>query len=171
MIYRSNTDNIKVSIICNFVSDWHNMGFDKIFANHRKRETIEARYLIFYLIRRYTKLSYSDIGKVSKAFHIERNYNHATVLHACNRVQDRVSIEKMYRYQVHMYCTQIETSFAKKNEIASAENYPELLSELLSALNDRQESKEIMALAMYLRKLRYESSFTDTQENTSMEMV
>ena len=171
MIYRSNTDNIKVSIICNFVSDWHNMGFDKIFANHRKRETIEARYLIFYLMRKYTKLSYSDIGEISNAFHINRKYNHATVLHAFNRVRDRVCVEKMYRYQVHMYCTQIETAFEKKNEIQSAENYPELLSDLLSFLNEKQESKEVEALGMYLRKLRYESSFTDTQENNSMEMV
>lgn len=171
MIYRSNLDNIKVSIICNFVSDWHDMGFDKIFANHRKRESIEARYLIFYFIRRYTKLSYSDIGEVSNAFDIKRKYNHATVLHACNRIQDRVDIEKMFRYQIHMYSTQIESSFDKKSEISAYEDYPQVLSELLSCLNDRKELKEVNLLAMYLRKIRDESSITDTQKNTSMEMV
>tara|TARA_B110000483_G_C18204350_1_gene546856 strand:+ start:518 stop:1033 length:516 start_codon:yes stop_codon:yes gene_type:complete len=171
MIYHSSIDNLKVSIICNKVSDWNSMSFDKIFANNRKREAVESRYLIFYFMKRHTNLSFDAVGRVGKACGINKEYNHATVMHACKWVRDRVSVEKMFRFQIEKYNTQIENSLHQNVELDDMQKYPEYLNELIQCLNERKEHKEIILIAMYLRKLRDESSTVNTQKNPRMEMV
>jgi hypothetical protein len=171
MIYHSSKDNLKVSIICNFVSDWHNMDAEKIFANHRKRESVEARHLLFYLIRKNTRLSFQDIGLLPHVFGINRSYNHATVLHGYNRVRDRIDVERLFRFQMKIYNDQIESTMKKNVKIQDQDKYPEHLSELMQCLNEKKEHREVALLAMYLRKIRDESAVINPQEDFTMEMV
>mgnify|MGYP006102351341 CR=1 FL=1 len=102
---------------------------------------------------------------------INKEYNHATVMHACKWVRDRVSVEKMFRFQIEKYNTQIENSLHQNVELDDMQKYPEYLNELIQCLNERKEHKEIILIAMYLRKLRDESSTVNTQKNPRMEMV
>ena len=147
------------------------MGFDRIFARNRKRESVEARYLIFYFVKRYTKLSYQNIGEIARCFDIDRVYDHATIMHACKWVSDRKDVDKMFRFQIGRYNQQIQNSLHKSSELDNCQNYPEYLNELVYCLNERKEQKEVKLMAMYLRKIRDESSTTHTQENIRMEMV
>jgi len=147
------------------------MDTEKIFANHRKREVVEVRQLLFYLIRKHCKLSLHAIGLLPQCFGIDKSYNHATVLHGCNRIQDRVDVERLFRYQVKMYNDQIESAMMKDVKLQDKEKYPEHLSELMQCLNEKKEHREVALLAMYLRKIRDESAVINPQEDFTMEMV
>ena len=64
-----------------------------LFSKSRKREIADSRQLIMSLAKKYTKLSYTIIGA-------KLNRNHATVLHACKMVEERLSVDKDFRQAV-----------------------------------------------------------------------
>ncbi len=65
-----------------------------VASKSRKQPLVQARQLAMYLCHKYTDLSYSQIG---------RNIggrDHSTVLHACNQISRRLSVEKDFRREV-----------------------------------------------------------------------
>ena len=57
----------------------------------RNRELVVIRQLIFYFLRKYTKLSYAQIGKIY-------NKNHATVIYACSLITDLLKNDKLINH-------------------------------------------------------------------------
>lgn len=64
-----------------------NIDSDLLYGKSRKREISDTRQIVMYLAKKYTKLSSTTIGL--KLFR-----NHATVLHACKTIEERITIDK-----------------------------------------------------------------------------
>ncbi len=82
---------ITVQKIQDTVSDYFNVKKELIQSASRKREIVQARHVTMYFIKKYTELSLSQIGSQVG------NRNHATVLHACNTVQNYSDVDKGFR--------------------------------------------------------------------------
>ncbi len=60
----------------------------------RKRDIVQARQLAMYLSQKYTGLPSAQIGRrIGKR-------DHSTVLHACNQIEKRISIDMNFRQEV-----------------------------------------------------------------------
>lgn len=70
----------------------------------RKHEVVEVRQLAMYFAQKYTKMPTSRIGK------LVGGRDHATVIHSCNRVADRLKVDKDFQEEI----MSIENSFRLK---------------------------------------------------------
>lgn len=80
-------------VIAETVASYYNLDTDAIFGKSRKREISDARQLVMYLAKNKTQLSSTNIG-------LRMARNHATVLHACKQVEQRLGIERKFRDEV-----------------------------------------------------------------------
>ena len=76
------------------VCDYFKLSVEAISTKSRKLEVVQARQVAMYFSKRLTKNSLSAIG----------NYigqrDHATVLHACKKVEDLIETDKFFRQNV-----------------------------------------------------------------------
>ena len=86
-----------VELIQKSVSDFFGLRHNDIFKNTRKTEIITARQFFYYMCRKHTKRSLSEIGKIPGDLGF-REYDHATVLHAENKVSGFMDIYPEYRF-------------------------------------------------------------------------
>lgn len=86
-----------VELIQKSVSNFFGLRYNDIFRNTRKREIITARQFFYYMCRKHTKISLADIGKIPGEWGF-RKYDHATVLHAENKVSGFMDIYPEYRF-------------------------------------------------------------------------
>ena len=75
------------------VADFYNMPTDLIYGKSRKREISDARQLVMYLAKKEAQMSSTSIGA-------KLDRTHATVLHACIQIEQRMSIEKDFSREV-----------------------------------------------------------------------
>lgn len=76
------------------VADMLSIDIELIKSKSRKRDVVQARQLIMYFSKKFTKNSLASIGaKIGKR-------NHATVLYACRTVEDLIETNKEFR-KVH----------------------------------------------------------------------
>lgn len=88
-----NRRQINFEMITQQVTDYYNIDVDSIFTSSRKRDISDARQLVMYLAKKHTKLPLKGIGtRLSRT--------HATVLHACKIVEDRMLTDKQLRDDV-----------------------------------------------------------------------
>lgn len=66
----------------------------ELASKSRKQNIVQARQIAMYLCHKYTEMSYSQIGRQFGG------RDHSTVLHSCNQVARRMSIDKSYRHEV-----------------------------------------------------------------------
>ena len=86
---------LSFELIAETVSRFYNIDQALLYGKTRKREISDARQLVMYLTKKTTQLSSTNIGmKLSR--------DHATVLHACKQIEQRLSIEKKFRHEVEM---------------------------------------------------------------------
>lgn len=86
---------LSFELIAETVSRFYNIDEQLLYGKSRKREISDARQLVMYLTKKKTQLSSTNIGmKLSR--------DHATVLHACKQIEQRLSIEKKFRHEVEM---------------------------------------------------------------------
>lgn len=88
--------------ITEVVSEHYGIDSDLLYGKSRKREISDARQVVMYLAKKYTKFSSTSIG-------LKLSRNHATVLHACKTIEERVSIEKSLQTDLE----KIENEFKK----------------------------------------------------------
>ncbi len=82
---------ITIQSIQKLVCDYYRLEANDIQTKSRKREVVQARQIAMYLSRKYTKNSLSSIGEqIGKR-------DHATVLYACNAVNDLLKYDKSFR--------------------------------------------------------------------------
>lgn len=84
---RISKKQITFELIVEVVSSFYTMDSDLLYTKSRKREISDARQLVMYLAKKHTTLSLSNIG--SRLLR-----NHATVLHSCKTITDRLSTDK-----------------------------------------------------------------------------
>ena len=75
--------------IAETVANYCNIDTSLLYGKSRKREISDARQLLMYFAKKETQLSSTNIG-------MRLNRNHATVLHACKQVEQRISVEKSF---------------------------------------------------------------------------
>ena len=89
-----NNEPISTDRILEKVCRYYHITNKEVFSASRKHGIVQARQVSMYLTQKYTNLSSSQIGlKIGKR-------DHSTVLHACNLVEKRISVEKDFRAEV-----------------------------------------------------------------------
>ena len=78
---------INVEMITEAVASHYNICPDLLFTKSRKREVSDARQIVMYLAKKIGKMPLTTIGHK-----IDRT--HATVIYACNTIEDRIATEK-----------------------------------------------------------------------------
>ncbi len=84
---KTNKKQITFELIVETVSAYFNIDSDSIYGKSRKREISDARQVVMYLAKEMTQLSSTNIG-------MRLSRDHATVLHSCRIVKERISIDK-----------------------------------------------------------------------------
>ena len=79
--------------IAETVADYYNLPTDVLYGKSRKREISDARQLVMYLAKKEAQMSSTSIGA-------KLDRTHATVLHACIQIEQRMSIEKDFSREV-----------------------------------------------------------------------
>jgi len=82
---------VSVDLIKKIVSDYYKVSVNLINSTTRKREVVQARQLVMYFAKKYTKGSLENIGANCG------NKDHATVLYACKTVNNLLDTDKAYR--------------------------------------------------------------------------
>jgi len=80
-------------LIAETVADYYNLPTEVIYGKSRKREISDARQLVMYLAKKEAQMSSPSIGA-------KLDRTHATVLHACIQIEQRMSIEKDFSREV-----------------------------------------------------------------------
>lgn len=84
---------VNFELIAEHVSSYYGIKSDMLFTKSRKREISDARQMIMYLAKKLTNMSLKAIGA-----RIDRT--HATVIYACNSIEERLTLEKQLRDDV-----------------------------------------------------------------------
>lgn len=88
-----NKRQINFEMITQEVCSYYQIDPDQIFTKTRKREISDARQMIMYLSKKLAKMPLTAIGtRLSRT--------HATVLHACNNIDERLAFEKQLQADV-----------------------------------------------------------------------
>lgn len=88
-----NKRQINFEMITQEVCSYYQIDADLIFTKTRKREISDARQMIMYFSKKLAKMPLTAIGtRLSRT--------HATVLHACNNIDERLSFEKQLQEDV-----------------------------------------------------------------------
>lgn len=82
-----NRRKVNFEMITEAVAAHYNISPDLLFTKTRKREVSDARQIVMYLAKKLAKMPLTTIGHK-----IDRT--HATVIYACNNIEDRLATEK-----------------------------------------------------------------------------
>ncbi len=99
-------DNKPLTIddIIESVCGYFNVSVEEVNGKSRKRNLVVARQVSMYLAQKHTKMPASRIGKLIAG------RDHSTVLHSCEKVEERMKIDKLFYEEV----TKIENTFKLK---------------------------------------------------------
>ena len=84
------------------VCSHYNIDTESLYSKSRKREISDARQVVMFLTKKLTKLPSTTIG-------VKLSRNHATVLHACKTIDERLTIDKTLQSDI----AKIENEFKK----------------------------------------------------------
>ncbi len=76
--------------IVDVVADFYNINTDDLYGKSRKREISDARQVLMYFAKVEAQMSSTNIG-------LRLSRNHATVLHACKQIEERMSVDENLR--------------------------------------------------------------------------
>ena len=85
---------VTVDVILDKGCEYFNVKQEDIFTSSRKQNIVQVRQIAMYLAQKYTKLSSARIGTLIG------KRNHATVLHSCKMVEDRIHVDKTFKGKV-----------------------------------------------------------------------
>ena len=88
-----NPRQMTLETIAETVAEHYKLSTDLIYGKSRKREISDARQLVMYLAKKEAQMSSTSIGA-------KLDRTHATVLHACIQIEQRMSIEKDFSREV-----------------------------------------------------------------------
>jgi len=82
---------VNIDYIQKIICDYFNINIDTLNSKTRKREIVQARQLVMYFAKEYTKSSLAMIGTHCG------NKDHATVLHAVRTINNLLETDKQFR--------------------------------------------------------------------------
>ena len=85
---------VTIEHIAETVCSHYNIDVDLLYGKSRKREISDARQVVMYLAKKLTQLSSTNIG-------LRLSRNHATVLHACKTIEERLTVDKELRDDIN----------------------------------------------------------------------
>lgn len=86
---------ITFDLIVETVCAHYNIDSELMFGKSRKREISDARQVVMYMAKKLTPMSSTNIG-------LRLSRNHATVLHACRTIDERLSVERKLRHDIEV---------------------------------------------------------------------
>ena len=98
---------INLNYIIDEICETYKVTISDLKSPSRKWIIVEPRHVIFYLARRYTRLSLNDIGG-------EFNRDHATVLNGFRTVQDLIATDKTFKHKVESLESRINSKYLLK---------------------------------------------------------
>lgn len=97
---------INFEMIAQGVSSFYNLDPEAIFSKTRRREINDARQMVMYMAKKHT-----DMASTAIATRLSRT--HATILHGCKNIEDRLGLDKQLQADIE----KIEKSiFSSANE-------------------------------------------------------
>ncbi|MCF0220241.1 MAG: chromosomal replication initiator protein DnaA [Muribaculaceae bacterium] len=84
---------INFEMIVRHVCDYYGIDSDALFTKTRKREVSDARQMVMFMAKKHAKMSLASIGA-------RFSRTHATVIHACRNIEERLPLEKKLREDV-----------------------------------------------------------------------
>lgn len=97
---RMSKRQVTFELIAEKVANYCNIDSALLYGKSRKREISDARQLLMYFAKKETQLSSTNIG-------LRLNRNHATVLHACKQIEQRLTVEKSFADDVQKILEEI----------------------------------------------------------------
>lgn len=82
-----NRRQVNFEMIAEAVASYYKLSSDLFFTKSRRREISDARQVVMYLAKKIAKMPLTAIGH-------KLDRTHATVIYACNSIEDRLSTEK-----------------------------------------------------------------------------
>ena len=79
--------------IAETIGTYYGIETDLMYGKSRKREISDPRQILMFLAKKHTKLSSTTIG-------LKLSRNHATVLHACKTIEERISYDKQLQHDL-----------------------------------------------------------------------
>ena len=79
--------------IAETIGTYYGIDTDLMYGKSRKREISDPRQILMFLAKKHTKLSSTTIG-------LKLSRNHATVLHACKTIEERISYDKQLQHDL-----------------------------------------------------------------------
>ena len=89
-----NKKAINFEMITQSVAEYYDINPDQIFSKSRKREISDARQMVMYMAKKHADMAFTAIGT-------RLNRTHATVLHGCKNIEERLPIERQLQQDVN----------------------------------------------------------------------
>lgn len=89
----NNHNNPLISSVVSAIVKTTGIEFSKVQSHSRRREIVDARHLFCYFARKESKMSFKEIGDII-------NRDHASVMHASNKVKNLMEYDKEFMQKV-----------------------------------------------------------------------
>lgn len=90
---RRQRNQVNFEMVADAVASFYGISVDLLFTKTRKREVNDARQVVMYLAKKLAKMPMTVIGQ-----RLDRS--HATVIHGCQVVEDRMGLEKKFAGEI-----------------------------------------------------------------------
>lgn len=87
-------DDIKPEYVERVVSEYFGIPVAIFASKNRKTEYVNCRFAVFYILRKYTKMSFKNIGQLY-------GRNHTTAIHAIQTCNDLMETDEVYRRNIN----------------------------------------------------------------------
>ena len=99
---KNNRNDLTIDHIQQIIADYFGLDIESLHSKTRKRNVVQARQLVMFFSKKYTKNSLSTIGSQIG------QRDHATVLHACKTVENLIETDRAFK----KYVSDLETKFS-----------------------------------------------------------
>lgn len=93
-------DSSELDVLVRFVAAAKGMGESRLYEKTRRRGISEARFIVFWLARKHTTLSFTNIAN-------HFGFDHSAISHGVNVVDDLMQQSKCFNLEV----TQLESAY------------------------------------------------------------
>jgi chromosomal replication initiation ATPase DnaA len=104
-------EGVTISMIIRKVSEKTGITHAEMCMKTRKRAIVEARQMLMWLLRHYTKLSFSQIGAYfAQNGHV---FDHSTTIYACKAIDNLIFSDKKFKSIIKLIKSEIGSSEIK----------------------------------------------------------
>ena len=100
-IVDKNEKVITITDVQQIVADYYSLKVSDLKSKNRNKSVVVPRQVAMYLARTLTSSSLPEIGKVFGG------KDHTTVIHACNKVKNKMTLEKIFRKDIETLTNKI----------------------------------------------------------------